>query len=256
MNTLAIFEDLSHYMDPQAARKIAETLGQVYDEITKTVTKTEFTELKDIVGELAQAQKKTEVRLDELAQAQRKIEVTVSELVQAQKKTEVRLDELAQAQKDLARAQEKTERSLNKLIGEHRKTRERLESMSDAVGYNLENQSYKGLPLLLKRDMDLEVQGQLIRRYLPREKKGQYIQMNIYGWGRKNGQKTLILGEAKTSISRQEIRRFQKKAGKAAQLENVPSENVCQVLVVHDVTPGVEEYVEEQGINLYWSYDL
>ncbi len=65
-------------------------------------------ELKEIVGDLAQAQNRTEKRLE-----------------------------------DLARAQEKTESSLNRLIGDHRQTRERLESMSDAVGYNLENQSYK-----------------------------------------------------------------------------------------------------------------
>jgi len=73
--------------------------------------------------------------------------------------------------------------------------------MSDDVGYNLENQSYKGLPPLLKRDLGLEIEDRLIRRYLPTEKKGQYLQVNIYGWGKKNGQKTLILGETKTNIS-------------------------------------------------------
>ena len=48
---------------------------------------------------------------------------------------------------DLAQAQEKTERSLNRLIEDHHQTRERLESMSDAVGYNLENQSYHAYPV-------------------------------------------------------------------------------------------------------------
>jgi len=43
--------------------------------------------------------------------------------------------------------------------------------MSDAVGYNLENQSYRGLPPLLQRDLGIEVDGRLIRRYLPGEKK-------------------------------------------------------------------------------------
>jgi len=124
LNTLTIFEDLSRYLDPKASRKIAEVLGQVYEEVSQALTKTEFNELKKIVGDLAQAQNRTEKRLEELAQAQ----------------------------KELAKAQEKTERSLNRLIEDHHQTRERLESMSDAVGYNLENQSYKGLPPLLKRD--------------------------------------------------------------------------------------------------------
>ena len=221
LNTLAIFEDLSRHLDRQAARKIAEILGQVYEEVAQSVTKKEFNELKEIIGDLAQAQKSTEKRLEELA-----------------------------------KAQEKTERSLNRLIQDHRQTRERLESMSDAVGCNLENQSYKGLPSLLKRDLGLEIEDRLIRRYLPTEKKGQYPQVNIYGWGKKNGQKTLILGEAKTSISPREIVRFQKIATKAAQLENVSFDDVCQVIVVHNVTPKVEEYVRERGIHLYWSYDL
>ncbi|HEB73724.1 MAG TPA: hypothetical protein ENJ03_00690, partial [Candidatus Desulfofervidus auxilii] len=63
----------------------------------------------------------------------------VKELAAAQSKTEKRLEELAVAQS-------KTEDSLNKLINEHVETRRRLESMSDAVGYNLENQAYKALP--------------------------------------------------------------------------------------------------------------
>jgi len=66
----------------------------------------------------------------------------------------------------------------------------------------------------------------------------------------------LILGEVQTSISRREISRFQKLVKKAAQLENISLNDTCQVMVVHDVTPTIEEYAREQGIHLYWSYDL
>ena len=131
-----------------------------------------------------------------------------------------------------------------------------MEIISDVFAYTLKNQSYKGLPPLLKRDLGLEIEDRLIRRYLPTEKKGQYLQVNIYGWGKKNGKKTLILGEAKTSISRREISRFQKIVKRAAQLENITSNDICQVIVVHSVTPSIEEYAKEQGIQLYWSYDL
>ncbi len=60
------------------------------------------------------------------------------------------------------------------------------------------------------------------------------------------GQRNLTLGEAKTSISRQEIGRFQKIVIKAAQLENVSLDKVCQVIVVHDITPKVEGYARER----------
>jgi hypothetical protein len=131
-----------------------------------------------------------------------------------------------------------------------------MEIISDVFAYTLKNQSYKGLPPLLKRDLGLEIEDRLIRRYLPTEKEGQHLQVNIYGWGKKNGKKTLILGEAKTSISRREISRFQKIVKRAAQLENITSNDICQVIVVHDVTPNIEKYAKEQGIQLYWSYDL
>jgi len=39
-------------------------------------------------------------------------------------------------------------------------------------------------------------------------------------------------------------------------LENITSNDIYQVIVVHDVTPTIEEYAKEQGIHLYWSYDL
>ena len=131
-----------------------------------------------------------------------------------------------------------------------------MEIISDVFAYTLKNESYKGLPPLLKRDLGLEIEDRLIRRFLPTEKKRHHLQVNIYGWGKKNGKKTLILGEAKTSISRREISRFQKIVKKAAQLENISLNDTCQVIVVHDVTPNIEEYVKEQGIQLYWSYDL
>jgi len=66
----------------------------------------------------------------------------------------------------------------------------------------------------------------------------------------------LILGEAKTSISRREIGRFQKIVKRVAQVENISLNDICQVIVVHDVVPNIKEYVREQGIHLYWSYDL
>ena len=74
LNTLSIFEDLSRYLDPKASRKIAEVLGQVYEEVAQAVTKKEFNELKEIVGDLASAQR-------DLAHAQEKTERPLNRLI-------------------------------------------------------------------------------------------------------------------------------------------------------------------------------
>jgi len=50
----------------------------------------------------------------------------------------------------------------------------------------------------------------------------------------------LILGDAKTSISRREIGWFQKMVKSAAQVENISLNNICQVIVVHNVVPNIE----------------
>jgi len=213
--------------------------------------------------ELAVAQSKTEKRLEELAVAQSKTEKRVEELAVAQSKTEKRLEELAIAQsktekrlEELAAAQSKTEDSLNKLINEHVETRRRLESMSDAVGYNLENQAYKALPALLEKDLKIKVKGKLVRRYFPGTRKGRYIQVNIYGWGAQNGKRILILGECKTSLSKKEVDRFLKLTKYIVKLENISEEETLKIAVVHDILPPVVSYLESKGIKLYWSYDL
>jgi hypothetical protein len=62
------------------------------------VRRTDFEELKAVVRDLAEAQKRTELRVEELAEAQ--------------KRTELRLEELTEAQKELAAAQKRTEDEL------------------------------------------------------------------------------------------------------------------------------------------------
>nr|HID59973.1 hypothetical protein [Desulfobacterales bacterium] len=84
LNTLAIYQDLSSCMDDKAAKKLAEILGRVYEEVAQAVTKKEFNELKEIVRDLAHAQERTESRIEELAHAQERTESRIEELAHAQ----------------------------------------------------------------------------------------------------------------------------------------------------------------------------
>src|SRR5262245_38384272 len=82
---------------PQELRlPIARLVDTLRDELA--IGRTDFEELKTIVRELAQAQARTEVRLEELAQAQARTEVRLEELAEAQARTDVSLEELAQGQ--------------------------------------------------------------------------------------------------------------------------------------------------------------
>jgi len=108
-----------------------------------------------VVRDLAEAQKRTEQRLDDLAEAQKRteqrlgeLEVVVRDLAEAQKRTEQRLDDLAEAQKrteqrlgelevvvrDLAEAQKRTEQRLEELAQAQIRTEETVRLLADRQG--------------------------------------------------------------------------------------------------------------------------
>jgi len=147
----------------------------------------------------------------------------------------------------LAEAQRQTEEQIRRLAEEmallaedQRKLRRTVAGFSDTVGYTLENQATKSLPELLRRDYGLEVEGRLV--------------VNIYGWGKIDRRRILIVGEAKTRPSKREVDRFRKLVARVKEAEG--ADEVLPVLAVHTVVPEVEEYVRAKGIALYWSYEL
>ena len=253
INTLKIFDTLQQTLDPSAAKAIAEILGTIYEDLQNTVTKTDFSELREIVKELGDAQKATEIRIgtlaervEELAEAQKRTEARVEELAEAQKRTEARVEELAEVQKG-------TERELRLLVGEHQETRKQLGGLSTTVGYTLENEAYKALPALLKKDHKVIVKGKLKRQYVT-DSKGNYLEINIYGSASKNGKTLTIVGESKSQLSQKAIDEFLRK--KINRLKDV-HKNIFPILVTHMISdPDVGEYANDKGIALYYSYDF
>jgi len=242
----------------QAQKKTEQRLGRVEAAVEQLAQAQKKTEQR--VEELAQAQKKTEQRLgrveaavEQLAQAQKKTEQRVEELAQAQKKTEQRLGRVEAAVEQLSQAQKRTEEELCSLIREHAKTREMVAGLSDTVGYGLENQAYKSLPRLLERDFDLKVKGKLARRYIIYED-GKEDEVNVYGWGMKDGKKILILGESEVKLSRKKLTRFLKRAERIKHYEG--AKESLLLAITHMTHPKIEEYASQNGIKVYYSYEF
>ncbi len=235
---------LINRVDEPLREILISILEEIEQQREETVTKKEFNELKEIVKELsknvkslAQAQRKTEERLNNLAKR-------VDELAQAQKRTEQRLNELAEAQK-------KTEEELKKLIGEHKKTREQLGGLSHTVGYILEDRAYVSLPYLLEKDHNIHVH-ELKRDYIEISK-GKYIEINIIGDGMRNKEEVVIIGECKTQLKKKDVDNFIKTLGK---LQKIIQKQIFPVIVTYQALPPVRKYVKEQNIPLYFSYQL
>lgn len=116
---------------PELRLPIARLVDTLRDELR--ISRTDFEELKAIVRDLAQAQQRTEVRLEELAQAQARTEVRLEELAQAQQQTDTHVRELAQAQQRTEGRVENLEGAVQRLAEAQQRTELRVEEMGGAV---------------------------------------------------------------------------------------------------------------------------
>ncbi|MEN3044843.1 MAG: chordopoxvirus fusion protein [Candidatus Hydrothermales bacterium] len=220
---------------------------EAFQVLKEDIIHKELVGIKEIIKELVGVQKKLEERISnlerivtELAEAQKRTEERINELAEAQKKTEQRVYELAEAIK-------KTEEELGKLIGEHRKTREELGGLSHAFGYVLEDRAIRWLPEILKREYNIEVIGKLKREYI--FIKGEYLEVNIYGKVKKDGKEYVLIGEAKSKLSKKLIDKF------IIKCEKISKESI-KILVSYIFTPEIEKYAKEKEIILIPSYEL
>ena len=219
IDTLKIYTELSQTMDSSSAKKIAETIGLVYRELQNTVTKTEFNELKEVVKELAEAQRRTEARVEELAEAQKRTEEEVRSLA-------------------------KSVRELQKQVG----------GLSNTIGYELEDKFYLIFPKVLKEDFGVEIEGELRRQYIVYPS-GKDDEINIFGEGRVDGRQVYIIGESKAQIGKSDIKDFDrllKRVKAHLQAEIIP------IMLCYSIHPAVEEFIREKysQIRVYKSYEL
>jgi DNA repair exonuclease SbcCD ATPase subunit len=237
-----------------------EKIWGAIKELTEAQRRTEQ-EIEKIWGaikELTEAQRRTEQKVEELVQAQKETEQKIKELTEAQKETEQKIKELTEAQKkteqkieELAEAQRKTEESLKKLIEDHSKTREKLEGLSDSFGYFLEDRAMKSLPKILKRKYNIKAVGNFVRDYFIIN--GEHVEVNIFGRVKKGNKEYILIGEAKSQVTKKAIDKFLKKCDK---ISRSFSKETIKVFISYIFPPGIKEYAEEKGIVLIPSYEL
>jgi len=228
---------LESVFDKKRATVLTEVITDAYRDLVKT---SDFNELKDIVrdigvkvGDLAEAQKRTELRVEELAEAQK-------ELTEAQKRTELRVEGLAEAQK-------RTEVSVATLARGLDATRTELGGLSRSVSYSLENEAYRQLPRFLKERYHIEVTERMVRLELEGE------EINIFAHGRRNGKDFLIVGETELRLS---------SVGKLKQLEkkvslvkrHYPGEFI-PLMITHFARQPVLDRAKERGIIVIQSFE-
>jgi chromosome segregation ATPase len=220
------------FSEPQA-EVLAEVITQAYDDLVKVG---DFNELKEIVRDLAQAQARTETRVDTLA---------------------MRMEELAQAQARTERTVEKLAQGMDEFRQELTGLRQEVGGLSRTVGYALENEAYRALPQFLMRVHQLRVTERFVRTEIEGE------EMDFLAHGvRADGRGVLIVGESKGRLDErrglgesaaQVLAALQRKVaavGRAhAGVEIVP------LLVTHYARPAFLEAAREQGVIVAQSFE-
>jgi hypothetical protein len=119
MDTYRIYEQFKEPFGEPAARALAETLGNMFEELHNTVTKEDFRILRESIDadvsrldsaleRLAEAQARTDANLGRL-------EESVAKLAEAQARTDANLGRLEESVAKLAEAQARTEANVARL---------------------------------------------------------------------------------------------------------------------------------------------
>ncbi len=225
IDTFSIYNDLKESFGDEPARKMTQVIRQIYEELSQSVRKEDFNELKSVVKELVKAQRGTEKRLDSLT-------VKVEELAEAQKQTELEITKLSKGL---------------------RQTRQMVGGLSDSVGYGLEDRAIAVMPSLLKEKFGIESDNGFVRKYIILD--GKEVELNIFGTGHKADGKWFVVGEAKAKLSKKDVDKFLRLLSRLRTSKFV-EEQVFPIIVTYSTRPATQRYAEEEGINIIWSYEL
>lgn len=242
INTLKIYNELSETMGEQSARKLAEVIGAMYEDLLNTVTKKDFNELKDIVKELADVQKRTEVKVGELAEAQRETQKEVG-----------RLDRVMQ---ELAEAQKRTEVEIQKLSKGLDESRGEVGGLSRSMSYAFENEAYRSLPAVLKEKYGIEVKERIIRAEIGGS------EINIFCKAERKGKEVVVIGEAKLRLDERRERKkgegdvFEELDEKARAVKDEYGKiEIVRLLITHYATKGFIKKAKENGVIVVQSFE-
>jgi len=223
MNEIEIFQKLKEVVDEKVALKIAEVITETARFYNKLVTKDEFKELKEIVAELAEAQKKTEERLGIL-------EEKMEELAEAQKKTEEAILELTKGLTNL---------------------RKDFGGFSLTMSYAFENEAFKHLPKVLKKKYNIAVKEKFIRKEVGGK------ELNLFGKGQRDGVEVYIIGESKLRLEEKEYHNILSELDEKEEAvkEEYGDVEVVKVLITHYAKKGFIKKAEDEGIIIVQSFE-
>ncbi len=191
--------------------KMKDILFCFMDEIQEktsiiAVGRGDFDELKNVVLQLAEAQNRTEHRLEELAVAQKQTEIAVTALVVGQENL-----------------------------------RSELGGLSMDVGYGIEDKMIPHLKQFALHEFGIEVT--LVDRRNVFYPNGKHDEVNLYVEGKKDGHAQYLIGECKAQPGKKDFDKFSQELKR---LQRVLKGEITPFMVGYHFAPEVESYAVER----------
>ena len=245
----------------------------------------DFTELKEIVRDLGETQRRTEVKVAELVKAQQRTEVKVGELVEAQRHTDAQVAELVvvtrnlvvsqgemrQTQAEMQKSQAETQKSqaeMQESQVEMQKSQVEMQqaiaalarglddvrsqtgSNSQTLGYMLENEAYRNLPAWLEENRSIEVVGRMIRRQIGNE------EINLLVEARQGGEEVVIVGESKSRLHLSDFTLLTRKVEEVKrQYADLRGRRIQPLLISHFASEKVLQKAARDGVIVVQSFE-
>ncbi|MBF0398875.1 MAG: hypothetical protein HQK78_19010 [Desulfobacterales bacterium] len=223
---------------------IKKAIIKVIDDRIKErhVTKEDFSELKEIMRDLAKEQVGVKKALAELAAESKETKKAVAELAAESKETKKAVAELAAEMQGLAKGL--------------KENRSETGGLSRSMSYALENEAFRVIPKVLKEKYSIEITEKFIREEISGK------EINIFGKGKKNGEEVIIVGEAKLRLDERRIRKGEddniftelKDHIEVVQKE-YPNIKIIKLFITHYATKGFLKKAKEEDIIVIQSFE-
>ena len=247
MDTKHIYEDLRGPLGDEAARCLTRTFAEVFTELHDSVTREDFRILRESIDDnvsrldraltgLAEAQVRTESRVEELARAQARTEARVEELAQAQARTEVVVARLLESQSQMQDAIRRLTIRTDALIGRTFELQFR-----DRIA------SYLGLFMRRCRLVDVGDLIDTLEAHLSQDEISDVLRSDAVAIGIVNGVTTHVVVEVSSTADADDVARVRRWADMMARA-GLPA---IGMVACESIAPECLELSDEAGVRVW-----
>jgi hypothetical protein len=185
----------------------ADLLVEVFvDSHADFVIRADFQKLTEVVRDLADAQKRTEIHVEELAEAQKRTEIHLDELAMAQQEMARSQQEMAKAQQEFSRTQQGMQGALEEMQRAMADLAKQVGGLSNAVGANLEDFACDIIPELLEKYWQFATMSAGPEELTTAEGVGR--EFDVVVRGTIDGHPVTVLCETKATVTTTEVSKF------------------------------------------------